>query len=156
MTTTMTKADLSGRIKFGYWYNLLHARLYRRLDKVITAFQLVMGTYVINGLIRDFTSGEAYVAAMVAVVGIAQQLLMLQAHGAVHQLASSDYLALEQALDEIDCDSAAAKLYGLYSKYPDGLNCIEEIAHEIVGQMHAPNDQRPELSRLAKTVKLVV
>lgn len=156
MTTTMTKPILGGRIKFGYWFNLLHARLYRRIDLVITAFQLVMGSYVINGLIKEFTTVEAYVAAIVVLVGVAQQLLMLQASKAIHQMAANDYLALEKDLDYIDCDTAAKRLYDLYSKYPDGLDCIQQLAHRIVDENFAPERQPRKLSTLASIVDCIV
>lgn len=156
MATTLTKPELSGRIKFGYWYNLLHARLYRRIDMVLTAVQLAMGSYVINGLIKDFSRADAYAAALVAVVGIVQQLASLQSHRAIHQMAASDYLRLEKDLDSLECDLAAGKLYDLYDKYPDGLNSIEEIAQGIISQMHDPATPQKKLSCLAKAINLIV
>lgn len=156
MTTTLTKPELSGRIKFGYWYNLLHARLYRRVDYVLTGLQLLMASYVINGLVKQSSEVDLYVSVVLAVVTVIQQLLSLQSHKAVHRMAASDYLQLERELDHIDCDQAASRLYDLYERYPDGLSSIEEIALGIVARMHAPDEPEKELSCFAKAINLIV
>ncbi len=156
MATPITKRELAGQIRYGYWYNRYHARFYSRLGKAIRFVQLLFSTSVVASTLKDNSEWAIGSAIVIAALGVLSEVINFPEKAAQHKLGAAQYNDLDNALDGIDEVTAKDRITRLQNKWPDGFDAIDVLAHNTVCDLHQDPNNRVPLGLKERLFQLIL
>lgn len=144
--------QIHGEIKFGLWFNKLHARYYRKLELSLNFLQVLLGGSTVAGLIASNQYLAVASGSVLAVIAAVNTVFPIAKKEAVFSLGANDYGELEDQIGKEPIDQIKAKLGALKRKYPEGLTSLNYGAYNIVCDINQAPGSKYKLTLIQRLI----
>ena len=144
--------QIHGQIRFGLWYNKLHARYYRRLELFLNFLQVLLGGSAFAGLLAADQRLAAFSGSILAIIAAINTVFPIAKKEAVFSLGVNDYGELEDQIGKDSIEQIKLKLGALKRKYPDGLTSLHHGAYNIVCDLNQAPEHKYKLTLLQRMI----
>lgn len=124
-TTQPSHSDLMFDVHYGHWYNLKCERLYRRIDVVLNAVQLVGGSGAAFAVISESGALLATVGVFLALAAALSLLVQPATKAEAHGRAKRGYIKLMALGPKLEAETLAERLADVRVDAPTGPTALE-------------------------------
>ena len=148
-----TLGEIHADCKYGYYFNLLNERLYRRMNGLCSFISLTSAVIVVASLFSSSTlvSTVAAIVVVACVVGVDATNKY-----AAHQQAKKQFLVLGSQVWNMAQQDAETALARVQADGPTGFSVIAPIAYRDAVISYGANDYAPVLTRWQRLIALAV
>lgn len=124
------REDKIYEIEYGYWFNQINERAYRRLDLLLNAVQLLGGSAAAMAAFSDqpvFVIQSGFALAVCAVVSL---LVQPGVKAEQHRACKAAFLKLKECAIELLDDELSQAVADLQAEGPDGIVTTPKTAYK--------------------------
>lgn len=154
--TEWKKDDVISALRYGYWYNTLNSVAFRRLDFIANFTQLMLGSAVIASASGQVPGLSVLFGFCVTALTITAALGNFGARKECFKVAAAAYNNALIELEELSEADAKKRLARLQSEFDRGFECVDNVAHNRVCEMHEVPELKVQLKGFEKWRAMVL
>lgn len=154
--TDRTKYEAVLDCRYGYWFNDLNERWYRRIDMAFTITSLAFAGSAVVGVLTSVPWIGTGATVVVSVLAVAHAVLRPIEAAANHREAKRAYLTLDACAESLDLAAFDKRLREVQGGAPTGLRALAPVAYNACLRANGYGDQQMKEPGLSRALAMLV